>query len=227
MAEEEDPFSRFKLDSNPSHPLQNFVPSPQNFSTLSYQASQLREIQNPNPPVYIRVTEVKDGQPSGPPFGPHKYQAGGQLHYNAQNQWQAGGFQRENRSSQGQYQHPKPGYENPDWRANSEPRVFDSSKSLNPYINGSRLYRYTSDDRHSGTRAFCGRRTAYFRLFPSEIHSPSFHNTTPTLAKLEDENSTEREREREIFFSRCDFSTIRCPKMRFTGEGVFTTGAWG
>ena len=51
VAEEEDPFSKFKLDNNPANSHQSFVPSSQNFSTSSYQAGQLREIQNPNPPV--------------------------------------------------------------------------------------------------------------------------------------------------------------------------------
>ncbi|MCJ1428209.1 hypothetical protein MMC29_006117 [Sticta canariensis] len=147
VAEEENSLSKYRLDGNQGNPLQNFITPPQNFSTSFYQASQLKEVPNPYPPIDSRVTKVKDTHLPGPPFGPSRNQPGNQLPYNVQGQWQAGNYQGENKSSAGpSYQCPKPAYENSDWRANSGPRIFDPSKSLNPYINGSRMHRYSSDN---------------------------------------------------------------------------------
>lgn len=66
VAEEEDPLSKYRLDGNQSNPSQNLVTPSQNFSTSSYQASLLKEVQNPYPPpVDPRVTEVKDAHLGG------------------------------------------------------------------------------------------------------------------------------------------------------------------
>lgn len=145
VAEEEDPLSKFKLDNNPSSSSQSMTIISPNVSTSSYQAGQLREVQNPNPPVDPRVTEIKDFLPSGPPGLPSRNQSNSQP-FSTQSQWQGGNYQGGNKSGSGYYQRPKPPYDSPDWRANSGPRIFDPSKSLNPYINGSRVHRYSSDN---------------------------------------------------------------------------------
>lgn len=64
-----------------------------------------------------------------------------------QSQWQARNYQKEKKSGVGLfYQCPKPAYQNPNWRANSGSTIIDISKSLNVYINRSKIHRYSNNN---------------------------------------------------------------------------------